>query len=403
VNETRRAWFLVVVAALGYFVDIYDLLLFGIVRNPSLKDLGVAKDALLDAGVLLLDAQMFGLLLGGILWGILGDKRGRLTVLFASIVMYSLANIANGFVSDVNVYAVLRFIAGLGLAGELGAGITIVSETIPKEKRSIATAVVASVGIFGAVVAAMVGDLTSWRTAYFVGGGLGLGLLLLRIGAFESGLFSRAVKENVKRGSLVLLFSSWSRVKRYVCVIIAAVPIWYAIGILVVFAPEIGKAMGMSEIPSASTAILVSYSALVVGDFGSGVLSHVMQSRKRVLAIFVVITALAVAVYFGVGGSSLTAFYACCAFIGIGTGYWAVFMTTAAEQLGTNLRATVTTTAPNFVRGMVVPLTWMFKALKPAVGVVESAAITGVVVFVAAAIALVFLEESFGKELDFFE
>ncbi len=402
-SKSGRAWFLVVVAALGYFVDIYDLLLFGIVRNPSLIDLGVPKAELLDKGVTLLNAQMGGLLIGGILWGILGDKRGRLSVLFASIFLYSAANIANGFVTSVGLYALLRFLAGVGLAGELGAGITIVSETIPKELRSVATALVAAVGIAGAVCAAFVGDLTGWRVAYFVGGGLGVVLLLLRVGAFESGLFARVKSLSVSRGNFAMLFSTPDRLRRYACVVLVALPIWYAVGIPVLLSPEIGKAMGMTEVPKAGTAILVCYAALVVGDLGSGLLSHVMKTRKRVLAIFVALTAVAVIVYFLAAGTSLTVFYGCCAFIGLATGYWAVFMSTAAEQFGTNLRATATTTAPNFVRGMLVPMTLSFKALKPSLGVIEAAAVTGAVVFIIAGVALAFLDETFGRDLDFLE
>ncbi|HEY4220013.1 MAG TPA: MFS transporter [Myxococcota bacterium] len=402
-QSTGRAWFLVVVAALGYFVDIYDLLLFGIVRKPSLVEIGVPEAQLLDAGAVLLQAQMSGLLIGGIVWGILGDKRGRLSVLFASIALYSLANIANGFVHDVDAYAALRFVAGVGLAGELGAGITIVSETIPRQLRSVATAVVASVGIFGAVVAAAVGAVGGWRTAYFVGGGLGIALLLLRVGAFESGLYAKVKNAAVARGNFFALFASRSRIKRYLTVIFAGVPIWYAVGILVTFSPEIGTAMGLPVAPSAATAIQVCYAGLVVGDLGSGLLSHFMRSRKRVLVAFTALTALAVVTFFALGGQSLEVFYGCCVFIGVATGYWAVFMASAAEQFGTNLRATATTTTPNFVRGMTVPLTAMLTILRPRLGVVESAAAIGVVVFLAAAVALFFLEETFGKELDFVE
>ena len=401
--ETRRAWFLVVVAALGYFVDIYDLLLFGIVRGPSLLDIGVDKEHLLDEGVTLLNAQMGGLLLGGIIWGILGDRRGRLSVLFSSIALYSIANIANGFVHDVNSYALLRFVAGVGLAGELGAGITIVSETIPKEMRGIATTLVATVGIAGAICAAFVGDLTGWRTAYFVGGGLGIGLMLLRVGAFESGLYQRAMQATVSRGNFLLLFASGARLRRYLCVIFVAVPIWYVVGILVTFAPEIGKAMGMSEPPTASRAILFTYAGLVVGDLTSGLLSQALHSRRRALTVYFVLTIAAVAAYFSLASQSLDTFYGCCVGMGVATGYWAVFMTTAAEQFGTNLRATVTTTAPNFVRGMVVPLTWMFKWLKPELGVVEGAVVTGVAVFSTALVALVFIDETYGRDLDFYE
>lgn len=399
-----RTWLIVLVAALGYFVDIYDLLLFGIVRTTSLKDIGVAPDAILDASVLLLNAQMGGLLLGGFLWGILGDKRGRVSVLFASIFLYSAANIANAFVDDVAVYAVLRFIAGVGLAGELGAGITLVSESLPKERRGLGTTIVASVGIAGAVVAALVGDLTGWRTAFAIGGGLGIALLLLRVGAFESGLFAKVKASDTRRGDLLLLFSSSDRLRRLLCVVFVAVPIWYVVGILVTFAPEIGKALGLVETPpSTSKAIMWCYAGLVVGDLSSGLLSQLLQSRKKVLGIYIALTTVLVIFYFTQGGTSLTTFYVVCAGLGIATGYWAVFITAAAEQMGTNLRATATTTAPNLVRGMVLPLTWLFRGLEPSAGVVGAAAATGVVVLIVALIALSLLRETFGRDLDFLE
>ncbi len=401
---SKRAWLIVLVAALGYFVDIYDLLLFGIVRTTSLKDIGVAPDDLLDASVLLLNAQMGGLLLGGFLWGVLGDKRGRVSVLFASIFLYSAANIANAFVNDVAVYAVLRFIAGVGLAGELGAGITLVSESLPKEKRGLGTTIVASVGIAGAVVAALVGDSTSWRVAFGIGGGLGIGLLLLRLGAFESGLFAKVKESGATRGDLRLLFSSTDRLRRLFCVVFVAVPIWYVVGILVTFAPELGTALGLAATPpSTSRAILWCYAGLVVGDLSSGLLSQLLRSRKKVLGLYLVFTAIVVMFYFTAGGRSLTTFYVVCAALGLATGYWAVFITAAAEQMGTNLRATATTTAPNLVRGMVVPLTWLFRGLEPSAGVVGAAAFTGVAVLIVAIIALSLLTETFGRDLDFIE
>jgi putative MFS transporter len=399
----RRAWFLVVVAGLGYFVDIYDLLLFGIVRKVSLIDIGVPKEQLLDTGAFLLSWQMGGVLLGGILWGVLGDKRGRLTVLFASILLYSGANIANGFVTTVNGYAALRFIAGIGLAGELGAGITIVSETIPKRMRSIATAIVAGVGICGAVVAALVGAKTGWRVAFYIGGGLGFALLLLRLGAFESGLFAKARAAGVSRGNFFQLFTSRARLVRYLCLILVGVPIWYCVGILVTFSPEIGLALGMSEAPDPGKAIMFNYSGVVVGDFISGYLSHALRSRKKVLLGSMIFTALAVLAYFMTAPLELGSFYILLAVVGAGTGYWAVFMTTVAEGFGTNLRATATTTVPNFVRGMVVPLSSLFAYLKAPVGVVPSALIVGGVVFVAGFLAWLAIGESFGKDLDYLE
>ena len=402
-TTTTGARLAILVAALGYFVDIYDLLLFGIVRQASLRDLGVPEGDLLSTGVLLLDAQMAGLLVGGFLWGIVGDRRGRLSVLFASIFLYSAANVANGLVTSVPVYAALRFVAGIGLAGELGAGITLVSELVAPAERGLATTVVAAVGICGAVVAALVGDLTTWRIAYFVGGGLGLALLLLRVGVVESGMFRGLSGHDVPRGDVRALLWPPTRLRRYLAVVLVAVPVWYVVGILVTFSPELGVALGLAEKPVAGRAILFCYAGLAVGDFASGMLSQRWKSRRRAVAAFLVVTALGIVTYFAFGGRSLTTFYACCFGLGCGAGYWAVFMTTAAEQFGTNVRATATTTAPNLVRGFVMPLTWAFTALKPSMGAGGSAIAVGVVTMLVSAAALWSLEETFGRDLDFVE
>jgi MFS family permease len=393
----------VLVAALGYFVDIYDLILFTIVRVKSLQDLGVPKAELLDTGVVLLNWQMGGMLLGGILWGVLGDKKGRLSVLFGSIFMYSVANIANGFVASIPQYAFLRFIAGIGLAGELGAGITLVSEVMNQKSRGYGTTIVATVGICGAIVAVLVGDLTSWRTAYFVGGGMGLALLLLRVGLYESGMFEGVKSSGARLGNFFGLFSSWERSKKYGAIILSGVPIWYAVGILIAFSPELGAAMGMKEAPKAGQAVMLCYIGLAVGDLGSGALSQIAKSRRKVLLGFITLTAVSVVVYFLVGRSSLTVFYAVCGLLGFATGYWAVFVTTASELFGTNIRATVTTTAPNFVRGAVVPLTVSFKFLKDHTGIVWSAIIVGSVTLLVAFLSLIAIEETYGKNLDYVE
>jgi len=395
----------VLVAALGYFVDIYDLVLFGIVREASLAGLGLVGQAATDVGLDLIRWQMGGMLVGGVLWGVLGDRRGRLAILFGSIVLYSLANIANGFVESVGVYAALRFLAGIGLAGELGGGITLVSEVMPRESRGYATTLVASVGICGGLVAVAVGDHFAWRTAYFVGGGLGLLLLALRVGVYESGMYASMQATSVSRGNFLALFTNWSRCRRYVAVILCGVPIWYVVGILIMFSPELGEAMGMAgeARPSASRAIMWCYIGLATGDFASGALSQLVRSRKRSLWVFLAITALGVGLYFTAGVLSLPAFYGLCALLGFGTGYWAVFVTVAAEQFGTNLRATATTTAPNFVRGAVVPLAFAYEALQPALGLLGAAACVGAVVLVLAAVALALIDESYGRDLDFLE
>ena len=394
----------VAVAALGYFVDIYDLLLFSIVRVNSLKGLGVPESELLDTGVLLINIQMAGLLLGGVLWGILGDRKGRLSVLFGSIFLYSAANVANGFVQNVEQYAALRFIAGIGLAGELGAGITLVSEILPKEIRGYGTAFVAAVGILGAVFGGLVGDWFDWRTAYMIGGGMGFLILLLRVGVRESGLFNKVREEReVSRGNFFSLFTRKATFAKYVAVILIGVPIWYVVGILVTLTPEFGKAFGMTDLPTAGRAVMFTYIGLAVGDFASGLLCQWAKSRKKVIFGYIVLTAIAVGLHLTFSRASTFAYYSFCVLMGFGGGYWAMFVTVAAEQFGTNIRSTVTTSAPNFVRAAVIPLTILFQATLPALGVVGSGIATGVLSFVVALLALARLEETFHKDLDYLE
>jgi MFS family permease len=348
---------------------------------------------------------MIGMLLGGILWGVLGDKRGRLSVLFGSILLYSLANIANGMVTDVTWYAVLRFVAGVGLAGELGAGITLVSESMSKKTRGYGTTFIAGVGILGAVVAVIVGKkFDDWRVAYYVGGGLGLLLLGLRVGVVESLLFKGMAKHSkVSRGNFFALFSKPKRALRFICLVFSGIPIWYAVGVLYFFAPEIGEAMGLNPRPNAGDAVLYGYIGLAIGDIMIGVVSQVLQSRKRALLIFVALAAVCVATYFVFGSRSVATFYWMCLVVGVGGGYWAIFVTVASEQFGTNLRATATTTAPNFVRGATVPLVFAFNALRKGSSAKEAAMIVGAVTLGLAFVSLFALEETFGRDLDFVE
>lgn len=393
----------ILIAALGYFVDIYDLILFSIVRVKSLKSIGVLDPDLLSQGVLLLNMQMIGMLLGGILWGILGDKRGRLSVLLGSIFLYSAANIANGFVTNVPMYAALRFIAGIGLAGELGAGITLVSEAMPKELRGYGTLIISVVGVLGAVVAAMVGDLFDWRVAYFAGGVMGIGLLLLRIKASESSMFGSIKAHTAKRGSLTLIFKSWSNSLKYLNCILIGIPLWFVIGILITFSPEFGKALGMTEIPTAGHAIMYTYIGISLGSLFSGCLSQWLASRKIVTAIFMALNAIFIGIYLLNTHPSLGFFYITCLLLGIACGYWALFVTIAAEQFGTNIRATVATTVPNFVRGAVVPVTLSFQYLKSTIGIINSAEVIGFCCVAVAFGALTGLEETHAKDLNYIE
>lgn len=393
---------IVIVAALGYFVDIYDLILFSIVRISSLKSLGVTGDALLSDGVMLLNMQMAGMLIGGILWGILGDKRGRISVLFGSIIMYSVANILNGFVMDVQQYAVLRVIAGIGLAGELGAGITLVSEVMSKESRGYGTTIVASVGILGAVVAAFVADIFDWRTAYFVGGGLGLLLLFLRIGVYESGMFKNIKKDEIGRGQFQHLFTNWARFKKYVKCILIGAPLWFVVGVLITFSDAFAKALGVEGIAPAKS-VMFTYIGLAFGDLLSGYLSQYFKSRKKIIFAFILATNILIVIYLFFNNFGSFYFYSICLLLGVSCGYWAVFVTNASEQFGTNLRATVTTTVPNFVRGAVVPLTLLFQYLKGPTGIIYSAAIVAGIALLLAYISASKLEETYGKDLDYIE
>ena len=425
-----RTLVLVIVAALGYFVDIYDLVLFNVVKRESLEFiLGAGHPDIKNIGIDLFNWQMLGMLAGGLLWGVWGDKKGRINVLFGSILLYSIANIANAFTVDLTTYAIVRFIAGVGLAGELGAGITLIAETMPREKRGYGTMIVVTVGALGAVFASLVGGhgqgiaqwiegltghhLMNWQVAYVVGGTMGLVLLALRVGTFESGLFKQMEHSNVRRGDLRLLFADRTRLLRYIRCILIGVPIWYVIGVLVslsqdVFVPELGidtsslDAEGLKQING--TAIRYAYIGLSIGDLLSGLLSQWQRSRRKVILIYLGLNA-ALTLYFlfGLHGASVDTYNWVCLLLGAATGYWVIFATVASEQFGTNVRSTVAITAPNFVRGSVWPITSLFKFLVAPVGNLFSAMIVGLLCIGAAVWAVWKSQETFSRDLDYVE
>jgi len=405
-NKTTNATLTaaILVASLGYFVDIYDLLLFSIVRIPSLKSLGFTGAELTDKGIMLLNIQMIGMLIGGVLWGMLGDKKGRLSVLFGSIFLYSTANIANGFVHSIESYAIWRFIAGLGLAGELGAGITLVAELMPKEKRGYATTIVASVGVSGAVVAYFVAQEFDWRTSFFIGGGLGLFLLLLRIGVAESGMFSES-KDASNRGNFFALFKSRTTFVKYLRCIMIGIPLWFVVGVLITLSPEFGKVLNVQGEVSAGAAVAWCYGGIVIGDIAGGLLSQWLKSRIKVVYIYLSLSVIGIAAYFLLHDLSLSHFYWLCGAIGLTVGYWVIFMTIATEQFGTNIRATVTTTVPNFVRGAVVPLSLIFQFLKGTFdgNIIYAGIAVGLLSLLTAFLALGQMKETFSKDLDYVE
>jgi len=394
---------IIIVAALGYFVDIYDLILFSVIRIKSLKGLGVPESDLLDVGTMLINSQMFGMLVGGILWGVLGDKKGRLSVLFGSILLYSAANLANGFITTVEQYAVIRFIAGIGLAGELGAGITLVTETMSKENRGYGTMIVAGVGLMGAVAAAIIGENYDWETSYIIGGIMGLLLLGMRVGLAESGMFKNLKNDGVSRGNIFMLFTDGKRFKKYLSCILIGIPLWFVVGVLVTFSPEFGKELQATEPLSAGTGIMYCYIGIAIGDIVAGFLSQIWRSRKKVMLVFLLLTGVSIVVYLNAVGMNSQQFIWLVLFLGFSSGYWATFVTIASEQFGTNLRATVTTTVPNFVRGSLVLATLSFTALKGSFGIINSALLVGFVSLAIALFALYQLKETFGKDLDYLE
>lgn len=401
-TATRNMIFLVLVASLGYFVDIYGLVLFSIVRIDSLRGIGISEADIRPQGVYIINMQMFGLLLGGIIWGVIGDKFGRIKVLFGSILLYSIANFANGLVHDINTYAIVRLIAGIGLAGELGAGITLVTETLSKEKRGYGTMMVAVIGLFGAVAAATVAKY-GWRNAYFVGGGLGIVLLLLRLGTFESGMYKNVAQSEVSKGNLLMLFNNGKRFRKYLYCILIGAPLWYVVGILITQAKEFGAALGSKEVLTAGSGILYSYVGIAVGDLFAGLLAQITKSRKLTMAVFLVLSLVSVTAYLSCKGITSSQFIWLSFFMGCTVGYWATFVTIAAEQFGTNIRSTVTTTVPNFVRGSLIPINWAFDALVKHNGMITSGYIMMGILTLISLLSLSQLKETFGKDLDYAE
>jgi len=396
----------VIVGALGFFVDVYDLLLFSIVRKPSLESLHLSADQVLSKGELIISVQMIGLMLGGVFWGIMGDKKGRLSVLFGSILLYSLANIANGMVQTVGQYTLMRFIAGVGLAGELGASITLVSEMLPKEKRGIGATIIASVGVFGAVSAFFVYQaFQDWRLCYYIGGGMGLLLLLLRANVIESGMFDVVKKTAVVRGNFLMLFNNKERMMRYVKGVVIGLPVWYVIGILITFSDKFGTEFGIAGV-NPGKAIMYQYVAIGLGDLCAGLLSNYLKSRKKTLFIFLSILAVFIVLYFSQssGWGNTTSMYMICAGLGFGAGFSVLYITMSAEQFGTNLRASTAISIPNVVRGILPLIILLHKGLRSLTGnYVTGGWMTGIFIMLIAVIAAYHTKETFGRDLNFVE
>lgn len=397
----------VLVAALGYFVDIYDLLLFTIVKKPSMLAVGATTETLLADSTKVINWQMLGLLIGGIVWGILGDKKGRLSVLFGSIILYSVANFITGFIHTVNEYAACRFVAGLGLAGELGAGITLVSELLPQNKRGIGTSLVAGIGLGGAVAAYFTYQATDdWRICYKIGGGLGILLLIMRISVAESGMFNEVKKQNVSRGDFFMFFNNWKRFRKYLVAILIGLPTWYIIGILVNQSDKFADKLYGSKTIDSGRAIMFAYAAIAIGDIAVGFICQYFKSRKKGLLLYYMLCILCLIIFFSSLNNSDAKMYAICAALGFSTGFWAIFITMGAEQFGTNLRATAATTIPNMVRGALPLINILFLDVFQKTwkwNLVESGIVTGIIVMSVTLIAFYFTEETYHKELNYVE
>ncbi len=399
----KHIWLAIIASALGFFVDLYDIIILSIVRSKSLLELGVPETELLSKGVTLINVQMVGMLIGGFVWGIIGDKMGRLSVLFGSIILYSTATFANAYAPNFEIYLLLRFMAGVGLAGELGAAITLVTEQMPQKYRGIGPAIIGGSGMLGAIAGAYIGGKYSWQFTYQLGGGLGFALLILRLGVLESGLFNAMKEKTSNKGNLRLLFKNKDYIIKYISICVLGFPVWYVNGVVMTFTPEIAKAWGMTEIPSVSTVFTYYFIGLTFGDLTGGFVSQYLQSRKKAIRLYLSMYAVAAAVFFLIGNQSLTLYYGLLLFLGFCVGYSIVLLTLAAEQYGTNIRATVTTSSLNILRATVIPQTLLFGFLSPYIGIVNSAMVVGVVAILLAFWGLSNLEETFHKDLNYTE
>jgi MFS transporter, putative metabolite:H+ symporter len=399
----RKTKFTILVAALGYFVDVFDLILYTLLRNQSLTDIGVPADQLKMVGATLLYWQMAGFIVGGILWGIIGDLRGRLSTLLGSILLYSLANIANGFVNDTDTYAVLRFISGVGLAGEIGAGVALASELLPQRLRGWGTTFIAVIGLLGAIFAALVVDHLGWRQAYWVGGAMGLALLVMRVSIVESGMFEKTKVSGHSRGNIFKFLSSPPLMGRLALVTLVGTPIWFVIGTIVTFTPEISKSMGLMTINSTSDAVFWVYVGLGIGGIATGLISQKLQSRKKAIGLWLIVLLVAVILFGQFGGISEFSYYAMICLLGFGAGYWNMFLQVAAEQFGTNYRSTAASSAPNLVRGTTIPMNMAFTYLSVGLTDIKAATVVGIVALLIGLVSLFLMKETFHRDLDYLE
>lgn len=400
---TGKQLLMLAVAALGYFVDVYDLLIFSSERIESLQAIGVAKENMKDVGIMILNFQMAGLIMGGFLFGILADKFGRLKVLFASILLYSLANIGNAFVTNVTAFAIARLFAGIGLAGELGVALSWISESLDRKQRTIATMIVSAIGLLGGVAAALVATRFHWQTSYIIGGVMGLILLVLRVSVKESKIFIRNSTKKAIRGDLVELFTSNKQLYKYMLCVFAGAPAVVFTNLYITLTPEFCQAFGIAEQASVSTAIMVFLITFAVSDILCGFLSKMMKQRKGPLLIYAALQVIAMSYFLLFPPETLQGYYYRCAFLGFSAGYWGILITNSVEQFGTNIRATVATSTPNLIRGITIPATLIFSLLVTSYGVITSGAIIGFSLIGISIVSILLLKDKFENNLNYTE
>lgn len=403
--------FLLLVTSLGYFVDAFDLVVFSAVRNTSVVALKLAETPaeIKNVGLTLENWQALGLLIGGVFWGVFGDRLGRLKVLFGSIAVYSAANLLNGLLTPgahtLTFYSMLRFFSGLGLAGELGAAITLVSEAMKAEKRGLGTMIIAGFGLLGCALAAFLSAFTdiSWQALFIAGGISGFVLLLLRIRVIESDLYLNQPETSVARGEFLSLFTNFKRFKKFVRCIGLGLPVYFVVGLPIKFATNFGAAFNISG-TSVPIAIMMCYLFLALGDFVCNYLSQVMKSRKKPFYIFNALNLFAVLLFVYYPPQNAWQYhYIYCPILGFSVGYWALTVTIAAESFGTNLRATVTTSVPNFIRSAFIPIALCFTFFESRLGTVHSAMTVGLVCTSLSILSAFLMKETFGVNLNYQE
>ena len=400
-NFTKQEILTVLVVALGYFIDAYDLLIFSAVRKVSLMDLGVAETDTLNIGISLLNFQLIGLMIGGVLWGILADKFGRKTILFSSILIYSISNIANSYISSVDMYYWLRFIAGIGLAGELGVGISLITENIAKERRTVSTTVVSFFGMLGAATGGWLGSVFHWQTCFLIGGFAGFLLLLLRLNVEESHMYLGIKDSKVKKGNILLILKNPKSLITYFFCTLAGSSSFLFIGMFIQSTPEFGKIFNISV--TAGVALVWYYVGASISEVIAGILSKLLKERKAPIYIFYAISLLAIVIFCVHTPSSPRIYYIHCSLLGFGLGWWSMLITLSAELFGVNTRATAATSIPTFARAWNIPFTSVFKNNIPKLGILNSAFAVGVIVIALAIISATTIKETFENEANFIE